>query len=132
MDQHFLKTKLERNLPVIMGMLGVWYRNAWGFPTHAVLPYDQRLSRFAAYLQQQDMESNGKSVNLERQAARLRHRPDHLGRAGHQRPARVLPADPPGHDGHPLRLPHRRQSARGHCRRITTSSSPTSSRSPKR
>jgi glucose-6-phosphate isomerase len=64
MDQHFLKTKLEKNLPVIMGMLGVWYRNAWGFATHAVLPYDQRLSRFAAYLQQQDMESNGKSVNL--------------------------------------------------------------------
>jgi len=64
MDQHFLSTPLEQNLPVIMGMLGVWYRNAWGFATHAVLPYDQRLSRFAAYLQQQDMESNGKSVNL--------------------------------------------------------------------
>ena len=65
MDQHFLKTRLDRNLPVIMGLLGVWYRNAWGFSTHAVLPYDQRLSRFAAYLQQQDMESNGKSVTLE-------------------------------------------------------------------
>ncbi len=65
MDQHFLKTKLEKNLPVIMGLLGVWYRNAWGFSTHAVLPYDQRLSRFAAYLQQQDMESNGKSVTLD-------------------------------------------------------------------
>jgi glucose-6-phosphate isomerase len=64
MDQHFLRTPLEKNLPVIMGLLGVWYRNAWGFATHAVLPYDQRLSRFAAYLQQQDMESNGKSVNL--------------------------------------------------------------------
>ena len=64
MDQHFLKTKLEKNLPVIMGLLGVWYRNAWGFSTHAVLPYDQRLSRFPAYLQQQDMESNGKSVDL--------------------------------------------------------------------
>ena len=65
MDQHFLKTKLEKNLPVIMGLIGVWYRNAWGFATHAVLPYDQRLSRFPAYLQQQDMESNGKSVDLE-------------------------------------------------------------------
>ncbi len=65
MDQHFLKTRLDKNLPVIMGLLGVWYRNAWGFSTHAVLPYDQRLSRFPAYLQQQDMESNGKSVNLE-------------------------------------------------------------------
>src|SRR5687768_11054546 len=64
MDQHFLKTRLERNLPVIMSLLGVWYRNAWGFATHAVLPYDQRLARFTAYLQQQDMESNGKSVTL--------------------------------------------------------------------
>jgi glucose-6-phosphate isomerase len=64
MDRHFLETELEANLPVIMGLLGVWYRNAWGFATHAVLPYDQRLSRFAAYLQQQDMESNGKSVTL--------------------------------------------------------------------
>jgi glucose-6-phosphate isomerase len=65
MDRHFLETPLERNLPVIMAMIGVWYRNAWGFSTHAVLPYDQRLSRFAAYLQQQDMESNGKSVTLD-------------------------------------------------------------------
>ncbi|MBJ3784217.1 glucose-6-phosphate isomerase [Devosia sediminis] len=64
MDRHFLETPLERNLPVIMALIGVWYRNAWGFSTHAVLPYDQRLSRFAAYLQQQDMESNGKSVTL--------------------------------------------------------------------
>jgi glucose-6-phosphate isomerase len=64
MDRHFLSAPLEDNLPVIMALLGVWYRNAWGFSTHAVLPYDQRLSRFAAYLQQQDMESNGKSVTL--------------------------------------------------------------------
>lgn len=64
MDRHFLETPLEKNLPVIMAMIGVWYRNGWGFSTHAVLPYDQRLSRFAAYLQQQDMESNGKSVTL--------------------------------------------------------------------
>jgi glucose-6-phosphate isomerase len=64
MDRHFLTAPLEDNLPVIMALLGVWYRNAWGFSTHAVLPYDQRLSRFAAYLQQQDMESNGKSVTL--------------------------------------------------------------------
>lgn len=65
MDSHFLTAPLEQNFPVIMGLLGVWYRNAWGFATHAVLPYDQRMSRFAAYLQQQDMESNGKSVTLE-------------------------------------------------------------------
>lgn len=64
MDEHFLTTPLEKNLPVIMGLIGVWYRNVWDFSTQAVLPYDQRLSRFAAYLQQQDMESNGKSVTL--------------------------------------------------------------------
>ncbi|SFZ82589.1 glucose-6-phosphate isomerase [Devosia enhydra] len=64
MDRHFRETPLEQNLPVILGLLGVWYRNAWGFATHAVLPYDQRLSRLPAYLQQLDMESNGKGVTL--------------------------------------------------------------------
>jgi glucose-6-phosphate isomerase len=64
MDEHFRTARLEENLPVIMALLGVWYRNVWGFASHAVLPYDQRLSRFPAYLQQQDMESNGKSVTL--------------------------------------------------------------------
>lgn len=68
MDRHFRDQPIEKNLPVIMGLLGVWYRNAWGFATQAVLPYDQRLSRFAAYLQQQDMESNGKSVRLDGQS----------------------------------------------------------------
>lgn len=65
MDSHFLTAPLEQNFPVILGLLGVWYRNVWGFATHAVLPYDQRMSRFSAYLQQQDMESNGKSVMLD-------------------------------------------------------------------
>ena len=65
MDTHFREAPLEQNLPVIMGLLGVWYRNAWGFPSYAVLPYDQRMSRFTAYLQQQDMESNGKQVSLD-------------------------------------------------------------------
>jgi glucose-6-phosphate isomerase len=62
MDRHFADAPLDRNMPVVMALLGVWYRNAWGFSTHAVLPYDQRLSRFPAYLQQLDMESNGKGV----------------------------------------------------------------------
>ncbi|MBU1173984.1 MAG: glucose-6-phosphate isomerase [Alphaproteobacteria bacterium] len=65
MDAHFLSMPLEQNLPAIMGLLGVWYRNGWDFASHAVLPYDQRLSRFTAYLQQQDMESNGKQVSLD-------------------------------------------------------------------
>ncbi|MEM7464133.1 MAG: glucose-6-phosphate isomerase [Pseudomonadota bacterium] len=63
-DQHFCKAPLEKNIPVIMALLGVWYRNIWGFGTHAVLPYDNRLARFPAYLQQLDMESNGKHVDL--------------------------------------------------------------------
>ena len=65
MDEHFLHTPLERNLPVLMALLGIWYGNAFGFETHAVLPYAQELSRFPAYLQQLDMESNGKSVRLD-------------------------------------------------------------------
>lgn len=62
MDEHFRTTALEQNLPVIMGVLGVWYRNFLGASTLALLPYDQHLHRFAAYFQQGDMESNGKSV----------------------------------------------------------------------
>jgi glucose-6-phosphate isomerase len=65
MDEHFLDAPAERNLPMLMGMLGTWYANFLGFPTHAVLPYSQELSRFPAYLQQLDMESNGKSVRLD-------------------------------------------------------------------
>jgi glucose-6-phosphate isomerase len=61
-DQHFAETPLERNVPVLMGLLGVWYDNFWDARTHAVLPYSQRLARFPAYLQQLTMESNGKSV----------------------------------------------------------------------
>ena len=64
MDEHFRSTPFERNLPVLLGLLGVWYRDFFGAQTHAVLPYSQYLDRFPAYLQQLDMESNGKSVDL--------------------------------------------------------------------
>ena len=64
-DEHFRKTPFERNLPVLMGLLAVWYSSFWGAETVAVLPYDQYLKRFPAYLQQLTMESNGKSVTLE-------------------------------------------------------------------
>ena len=63
-DTHFLKTPFEKNLPVLMGLLGVWNRTFLGLPTLAVLPYDQRLARLPAYLQQLVMESNGKSVSI--------------------------------------------------------------------
>jgi glucose-6-phosphate isomerase len=65
MDEHFRTTPLERNLPVIMGMLAVWYGNFFGAQTAGVMPYDQYLKRFPAYLQQLTMESNGKHVTLE-------------------------------------------------------------------
>jgi len=62
MDEHFRSAPLERNLPVILGLLGVWYIDFAGAKTHAILPYDQYLQHFAAYFQQGDMESNGKHV----------------------------------------------------------------------
>jgi glucose-6-phosphate isomerase len=63
MDRHFRTAPLERNPPVLLGLLGIWYNNYFGAHSHAILPYDQYLHRFAAYLQQGDMESNGKSVD---------------------------------------------------------------------
>ncbi len=62
-DEHFRAAPLRENIPVIMALLGVWYHNFFGAPSHAVLPYDQYLHRFPAYLQQADMESNGKSAS---------------------------------------------------------------------
>lgn len=63
MDQHFRRTPLEHNIPVILGLLGIWYINFWGARAHAILPYDQYLELLPAYLQQTDMESNGKFVD---------------------------------------------------------------------
>ena len=64
-DCHFRQAPFEKNLPVILAILGIWYNNFFGTQTYAILPYDQYLHRFAAYLQQVDMESNGKSINRE-------------------------------------------------------------------
>jgi glucose-6-phosphate isomerase len=63
-DKHFTQAPFESNLPVLMGLLGVWNRTFLNLPTLAVLPYDERLARLPAYLQQLEMESNGKSVSL--------------------------------------------------------------------
>ena len=62
MDQHFQTAPLEGNMPALLGLTGVWYRNFFGASSHAVLPYDQHLHRLPAYLQQGDMESNGKTI----------------------------------------------------------------------
>ncbi|MFL5240559.1 MAG: glucose-6-phosphate isomerase [Gemmataceae bacterium] len=65
MDEHFRTAPFERNLPVLMGLIGIWYNNFFGAQTLAVLPYDHYLGKLSAYLQQLDMESNGKHVDLE-------------------------------------------------------------------
>ncbi len=110
MDEHFRTAPFERNLPVLMGLLGVWNSNFLGADTVAVLPYEQYLKRFPAYLQQLTMESNGKSVRLDGEPVGCNTGADLLGRAGHQRPAFVLPADPPGNAPGALRL-HRLRPA---------------------
>ncbi len=65
MDRHFRETPMEANLPVTLALIGIWYANILGAETYAVVPYDQRLARFAAWLQQVDMESNGKTVGAD-------------------------------------------------------------------
>lgn len=65
MDEHFRTTPFEKNLPVLLGLIGIWYINFFEAETHAILPYDQYLWRLSAYLQQLDMESNGKHVDLD-------------------------------------------------------------------
>ena len=65
MDRHFAETSADGNLPIILALVGVWRRNGLGLAGHAVIPYEERLARFPAYLQQLDMESNGKRVTLD-------------------------------------------------------------------
>jgi len=69
-DEHFRTAPVEANAPMLLGLLGIWYTNFWDAQTHAVLPYSQELARFPAYLQQLDMESNGKSVTRHGQPVR--------------------------------------------------------------
>ncbi|MGB3812959.1 MAG: glucose-6-phosphate isomerase [Shinella sp.] len=64
-DTHFREAPVRENIPMLLGLIGYYHRNVLGYPSRAILPYDQRLSRFPAYLQQLDMESNGKSVTMD-------------------------------------------------------------------
>jgi glucose-6-phosphate isomerase len=82
MDQHFATAKPLENLPILMGLLGVWHRNACGYSSRAIIPYDQRLSRFPAYLQQLDMESNGKRVAISGEALKFASGPIVWGEPG--------------------------------------------------
>jgi glucose-6-phosphate isomerase len=81
-DEHFRTAPFERNLPVLLGLLGVWYIDFFGAETQAVLPYSQYLQRFPAYLQQLDMESNGKSVTLDGTPVRMATGPVVWGQPG--------------------------------------------------
>jgi glucose-6-phosphate isomerase len=82
MDEHFRTAPFERNLPVLMGLLTIWYSNFFGAETIAVLPYDQYLKRFPAYLQQLTMESNGKYVTLDGAAIGYQTSPIYWGEPG--------------------------------------------------
>ncbi|HOC56748.1 MAG TPA: glucose-6-phosphate isomerase [Verrucomicrobiota bacterium] len=82
MDEHFRKTSFEKNLPVLMALLNIWYNNFFGAPTVAVLPYDQYLKRFPAYLQQLTMESNGKRVTLDGKVVNYDTGPVYFGEPG--------------------------------------------------
>jgi glucose-6-phosphate isomerase len=82
MDEHFRAAPFERNLPVLMGLLSVWYNNFFGAETVAVLPYSAHLKRFPAYLQQLTMESNGKHVDLQCRSVRYQTAPVYWGEPG--------------------------------------------------
>jgi len=82
MDEHFEEAPLSANLPVILALIGVWHRNVCGYPALAVLPYDERLQRLPAYLQQLDMESNGKRTNLDGERVSLASGPLVFGEPG--------------------------------------------------
>src|SRR5277367_4552307 len=118
MDEHFRTTPFERNLPVLMGLLSVWYNDFFGVQTVAVLPYEQYLKRFPAYLQQLTMESNGKHVTLDGTRVNYDTGPIYWGEPGtngqhsfyqliHQR-TRLIPCDfiAFGHSLNPLGRHH--------------------------
>ena len=91
------ETPFDKNIPVILALMGIWYNNFFGAQHEAILPYDQYMHRFAAYFQQGNMESNGKSAQIEMAKRLPTDRSYHLGRTRYQRPACLLSADPSGH-----------------------------------
>ncbi len=82
MDEHFRSAPLDANMPVILALLGLWYNNFWDAQAYAVLPYEQRLARFPAYLQQLDMESNGKGVMRDGKPVKISSGPIVFGEPG--------------------------------------------------
>ena len=131
-DEHFRTAPLDAQHSGSDGPARRLASQCRGRAAHAVIPYDQRLARFPAYLQQLDMESNGKSVSRDGADVALRDRADHLRRARHQRPARLLPAAASGNRHHADRFPRRGGADATPTRIITRCSSPTASRRAKR
>ena len=124
MDEHFAQAPVERNVPMLLGLVDVWYRNFHRFTSRCIAPYAQALQRLPAYLQQLEMESNGKRVDRERRAAAVRDQPGRLGRAGNERAARLLPDAAPGQRRRPGRV-HPRSESRA---RVASGISPRRSR----
>ena len=108
MDLHFRDTDFADNLPVLLALVDVWHVNILNYRAHCVLAYDARLSRLPAYLQQLEMESNGKSVALDGASRHPRHLPGAVRRARHRRPAQLHAARAPGHPGGSGGFPARR------------------------
>ncbi len=104
MDEHFRTAPWERNLPALMGLLGVWYNDFFGAQTVGVFPYEQYLKRFPAYLQRAHDGKQRQTCGARRQHGRLPDRPDLLGRTGNERTAQLLPVDPPGNQADSVRL----------------------------
>ena len=123
MDMHYLTTPFERNLPVLMGLLNIWYNDLFACDSLAVLPYEHYLELLPSYLQQLIMESNGKRVTLNRNRGYAANRTHLLGRGRYERSTLVLPTLTSGHKAHPLRLhcicgtpsPDRGSSRHAHC-----------------
>ena len=105
LDRHFRSAPLGRNMPVLLALIALWNRNFLGASSMAVLPYDNRLDRFPAFLQQLQMESNGKRVCMDGPPGQRQDLPGHLGRTRLGCPAFVLPAIAPGHGPDTGRLP---------------------------
>ena len=115
MDEHFRTAPLEQNLPMLLGLIGIWYNNFFGAETLAVLPVQPATWRSCRRTSSSSTwRATASPSTATATAVDVADRPDRLGPAGHQRPARLLPADPPGHEAHPVRL-HRLLPAATTC-----------------
>ena len=104
MDAHFQSAELADNLPVLQGIVGLWHRNVCRYPARAILPYEHRLARLPAYLQQLDMESKRQIRDYGRGGGDTSHRASGLGGSWDKRAARVLSDVASGHGRYSLRV----------------------------